>query len=158
MGNSLHDLLSGTQKEKLAGITVKVGGVYRMPLTPNEGITPKKTGDSSRNKFFIVVGKDCDNNIYGIVIINSHVNNKLVQSVKDLHYPLFTGSYNFLDHNSFADCSRIKRISCTRFSDLLTPATFKGDIMQNDLDLIIGALKTAKTINKKELRSFGLIP
>ena len=83
MGNSFADLLNDAQKGKLVESIVETGSVYRMPLTPAEGITPKKSGDKSRNKLFIVIGKDINNNIYGVVIVNTGINPNLTQYVKE---------------------------------------------------------------------------
>ena len=127
-----------------------------MPLTPKEGITPKNPGDQSRNKFFIVIGKDSNNNIYGIVVINFGINPNLTQYVKDIHYPISDTKYKFLDHNSFVNCSKIKQVTSRRFGEMFNKGSFKGVMLDDDLELIKDTLRDAETIPLKTLKAFGL--
>lgn len=59
-----------------ASCMVKVGDVYEMTMTEANGIKPKG-GDSSRDKYFIVLGFDSNGTAYGDVIINSRINRNL---------------------------------------------------------------------------------
>ena len=64
--------------------SVNVGDVYLVELNQSDGITPKD-GDETRHKYFIVLGFDNEGNAYGGVIINSRINQKMSQVVKDYH-------------------------------------------------------------------------
>lgn len=54
---TISDALNKDDLLRLASHTVKVGDVYEMTMTEANGIKPKP-GDSSRNKYFIVLGFD----------------------------------------------------------------------------------------------------
>jgi len=92
---SLSDMLSETSKSELIASTIKVGSVYRMKLSPEEGVVPKSSTDTSRNKFFVVVGFDKEGSAIGFVHINTDINPNLAEEVKRLHYPILHKDYPF---------------------------------------------------------------
>lgn len=91
---------------KLTQDNIKIGNVYLLNLNENNGITPKD-GDSTRNKFFIVLGFDNDGNVIGGLVINSKINNKLPSTITDYQLPITVEQCPFLNHNSFINCSKI---------------------------------------------------
>lgn len=138
-------------------ITICRRDVYRMKLTPNEGVKPKEKEDEGRNKFFVVLGEDIDGNIIGFVLINSHINPYLTDEVKDLHYPISKNEYPFLDGvNRFVDCNKIKRITRKRFDELFKRDSKKGEINEYDFNLIVETLKSSPSVTPKELKRLGL--
>lgn len=132
-------------------ISVKIGEVYRIRMTPEDGITPKP-GDTDRHKFFVVLGFDDEGNVYGGVIVNSKINPNLSEEIKDLHMPIKADKYAFLRYNSFVDCSRLKTASI----DKLLAGKFLGAMDKYDVELIVGALKESPKENKAHLALFGL--
>lgn len=60
---SLKDLMSSSSRQRLLS-TVQAGEIFRIKLTIEEGITPKGEDDVSRNKYFIVIGKTNDKDIF----------------------------------------------------------------------------------------------
>lgn len=151
----LAELLSGSSKQNLLS-TIERGDVIRLKLTPDEGITPKKEGDDSRNKYFIVLGKTSDGKLIGFVVINSQINKNLSEPLQQLHYPLAVSKYAFLLKNRYADCGELKEISLDNFADRYNCQSF-GKIDEEDLRLITEAVKTSQKETKKHLRKFGLI-
>lgn len=135
-------------------INPNIGEVYKMKLTKKEGVKDKNKGDDGRHKYFIIVGIENDIAI-GIVLINSDINEKLPQKLKELHYPLKASKYNFLKHNSFACCGNLKEVKIERFKNLLEQP--KGKIDDDDLILIIGAVIESPYISPKILKRFELI-
>ena len=61
----------------LKTLSVNIGSVFKMTLTPKDGIKPKNEGDVSRDKYFVIIGKTQDSVIIGSLLINSEINNKL---------------------------------------------------------------------------------
>ena len=156
---SLSDLLSETTKSKLIASTVKVGSVYRMKLTPAEGVIQKKSEDTSRNKYFVVVGFDEDGIAIGFVLINTDINPNLSEEVKLLHYPILHKNYPFLENtNRFVDCNNIKRITREKFNSLIRSDSEAGQLNEEDLQYIFSTLKESPTVTTKELLKYGIIP
>lgn len=154
---TLGDLLGDAQKGKIVGEHLNVGDVYRMPLTEEEGITPKNSGDDSRNKYFVIIGKDDVGNYIGFVVINSAINPKLPAHIKEYHYPIKSQKHPFLRKDSFVNCSAIMKIDKAKFSTLFTTNSHQGSIDPNDLECIIGAIRTNDNIPPKLLKQFGLL-
>lgn len=76
MSFSLADSLSKTNISELIGSVVEEGDVYRMCLDGREGIVGKN-GAGSRNKFFVLIGKDSEGNAFGFFLINTNINPSL---------------------------------------------------------------------------------
>ena len=147
----LSELLGDGFIKDIAGKTVKVGDVFRIKMDRTNGIIPKK-GDASRNKFFIVLGFDSDGNVYGGVIINSNINQRIPQSIKDWQMPIRCSDYPFLEHDSFVDCSRLKCASADKFNTW----KYLGYIQLEDVEIIIGTIKESPNETSEHLAVFGL--
>lgn len=147
----LSDSLSNEELSQLASRTVKVGDVYEMTMTEINGITPKP-GDTSRNKYFIVLGFDSDGIAYGGVIINSQININLPRHLKIYHMPIKQSKYPFLKHDSFVDCVRLKIAFPQKFNEW----NYLGEIDDYDVRLIIGTVKESPAESKERLSQFGL--
>lgn len=147
----LSDLLDDDSLKDIAQKTVKVGDVFRIKMNQQNGITPKK-GDDSRKKFFVVLGFDSDGNIYGGVIINSNINQNVPQAVRDWHMPIKCSKYDFLEYDSFVDCSKLKSASIDKFHTW----KYLGIIESEDVELIIGTIKESPNETLEHLASFGL--
>jgi hypothetical protein len=148
----LNELINANEYEALARTSIHVGDVYRIEMNRDNGIIPK-AGASSRNKFFIVLGFDADGVAYGGVIINSRINQQVSNSIKDWHMPISCAKYSFLDHDSFVDCSTLKSVSLSTFSKW----EFLGEVLQEDVELIIETVKSSPNETPAHLKMFGLI-
>jgi hypothetical protein len=120
-------------------------------MDATDGVRPKQ-GDSSRNKYFIVLGFDSDGNVYGGVIFNSHINQNLAPNIKDYHMPVVYSKYSFLKHKCFVDCSRLKTANPSK----LMKGRYLGDIDDEDLLLIKETVKSSPNETKVHLALFGL--
>lgn len=132
--------------------SVNVGDVYLVELNQNDGITPKD-GDETRHKYFIVLGFDNEGNAYGGVIINSRINQKMSQVVKDYHMPIKCSKYTFLKYDSFVDCLQLKVAPLSK----LSCGNYKGKIDSDDTALIVGTLKGSPREKAVRLKQFGII-
>lgn len=149
---SIGDLLENAANELLQS-NMNVGDVHLLNLDQTNGITPKNR-DATRNKFFIVLGFDNDGYVIGGLVINSKINYNLPSIVTDYQLPITVNQCPFLRHNSFVNCSKIivaKRI-------MFNKGTYRGKISDSEImKLIIDTVKESPTINRKQLKDFGII-
>lgn len=146
------DLL-GDLADELTQNSINIGDVHLLNLEQNNGITPK-SGDTTRNKFFIVLGFDNEGNVIGGLVINSKINYKLPSSVTDYQLPVSVEQFPFLKHNSFINCSKIIVAKRSKFNK----TTYRGEISDTEMmELIINTVKESPTVNKMQLKEFGIV-
>ncbi|MCI6293333.1 MAG: hypothetical protein MR647_06100 [Bacteroidales bacterium] len=146
------DLL-GDSADKLTQNSINIGDVHLLNLDQNNGITPK-SGDTTRNKFFIVLGFDNEGNVIGGLVINSKINYKLPPSVTDYQLPVSVEQFPFLEHNSFINCSKIIVAKRSKFNK----TTYRGEISDTEMmELIITTIKESPTVNKMQLKEFAIV-
>lgn len=146
------DLL-GDLADELTQNSINIGDVHLLNLDQNNGITPK-SGDTTRNKYFIVLGFDNDGNVIGGLVINSKINYKLPPSVTDYQLPVSVQQFPFLEHNSFFNCSKIIVAKRSKFNK----TTYRGEISDTEMmELIINTVKESPTVNKMQLKEFGIV-
>ncbi len=148
----ISDAISEGDISRLAAKTVRVGDVYEITMTKENGIKPKP-GDVSRNKYFVVLGFDSNGVAYGGVIINSQINKNLPAHIKMYHMPIQQSKYPFLKHDSFVDCVQLKTARQHKFNEW----NFLGKIDDYDVELIIGTIKESPRESIEHLSQFGLI-
>lgn len=99
-----------------------------------------------------------DGNAIGVVIIDTKINPNLPLRRQQMHYQLSAKKYAFLkEKDRFVDCSDLKTITGKRFKELFGNDKAKGIIMQDDLELIKGAVISYEDASPKMLRRFGLL-
>lgn len=147
----ISDALSEEELSRLATNTVSIGDVYEITMTEANGITPKP-GDTSRDKYFVVLGFDSNGVAYGGVIINSQINKNLPAHIKMYHMPIKKAKYPFLRYDSFVDCVQLKRAFPQKFNEW----NFLGRIDDYDIELIIGTIKESPRESAAHLAQFGL--
>ena len=132
---TFEDLLPQETVERMLLSNVSVGEVFRMHL-----------------------GHDLDGNAIGVVIIDTKINPNLPLRRQQMHYQLSAKKYAFLkEKDRFVDCSDLKTITGKRFKELFGNDKAKGIIMQDDLELIKGAVISYEDASPKMLRRFGLL-
>lgn len=150
---NLGDMVLGDMADKLTQNSINIGNVHLLNLDQNNGITPK-SGDTTRNKFFIVLGFDNEGNVIGGLVINSKINYKLPPSVTDYQLPVSVEQFPFLEHNSFINCSKIIVAKRSKFNK----TTYRGEISDTEMmELIINTVKESPTVNKMQLKEFGIV-
>ena len=156
---NFKDLLGENGKlQDLLLDAVGEGDVYRLNLSKDEGVIPKKAGDEGRKKYFVVVGKDQEGNAIGFVLINSEINKHLPECRRKLHYLLKATDYDFLEEQDrYVDCSDFKKISKECFSELFSGDKLKGKINKDDLAEIRKAICSYENVSMKLLKRFGLM-
>ena len=131
----ISDALNENELSKLASQTIKIGDVYKITMTEANGIKPKG-GDSSRDKYFIVLGFDSNGVIYGGVIINSKINRNLPPHLKMYHMPIKQSKYPFLRYDSFVDCLQLKIAYPKKFNEW----NYLGELDEYDINLILSLI------------------
>ena len=131
---------------------IKIGDVFCVTMNKANGVVPKP-GDTSRDKFFVVLGFDNDGNVYGGVIFNSFINMNLPPNVRAMQHLIKGESYDFLSYDSYIDCSSIKIVKKNK----LLKSTNLGTLEKKDITLVCDKIKSNSRINKAELKRFGLI-
>lgn len=131
---------------------IRIGDVYSIQMNESNGITPKD-GYQTRRKFFVVLGFDSEGYVYGGVVINSHVNYNLPDSIIDYQMPIKASKYPFLRYDSFVNCSKLKVAAVKA----LVNSKLLGSIEDEDLNLIIGTVCESPNESKIQLRRFGLL-
>ena len=148
----LGDLFPKELREQLSNDNLKVGSVLRYYKTNT--IPPKL-------KRAVVVGFDNDKILFASVFINSEINPNMfpTQRLRDLHLPFEATGRNYLDHDSFVDCSQIHVEDAQIVKTLMIDdmSVHIGDLSDADCEKIVDTLRTAHTIPTAVKRKYGLM-
>jgi hypothetical protein len=148
----LSDLFPQSFRDDFAERNIQIGSVIRVFV---KDTTPPKV------KYFIVIGFSDDKVLLGTVFINSAINQNIFNTeyLKGLNIPLDAHIYNFIDHNSFVDCSDIKERSFVEIKQLLSndPECSKGVVSEETMKIISTTLANASTISLSKKRKFGIL-
>lgn len=133
--------------------TIEIGQIFRIKADESNDITPK-AGMMFRPKYFVVMGFDNQGNIYGGVVFDSEINRDFVShDFEDFFLPIPCSKYNFLEHDSFIDCRKMKPSTLEK----LLEGEFCGDIVQDDYQNVVKLLKMSPRETYVHLKTFGLI-
>lgn len=148
----LSDFLPQDILKKLADASIEKCNVYRIEMDESNGITPKHAEDTSRHKYFIVLGFDNAGNVYGGVIMNSEINKYMPSTLKPLQIPIQSFRYPFLKHDSYVNCADIKEVNISKFSAW----QYLGKVDRADFNIICEAVRNSPVMTKANLQRFGL--
>ena len=153
---SLDDFIVEESKMSSVEIKAKIGSIFLTDFDDKDQGFVLKEGETSRQKFFIVIGNDSSGNAIGVIFINTKPNPKVNfnKDFLDTQYFILQRDYSkFLKYDSYVDCSKIRELC----NDRIHRFKFKGNILPDDLERIMDMLKTSETIRVKEKKRFGLI-
>lgn len=108
---------------------LEVGQVLRMEMFPEDNVQPKK-GKSSKEKRFVIIGKDGDI-VVAALLINSHINENLFIRIGPYQHLIKCDRYEFLDHDSYVDGYLIREFNATR---VLGSAEYLGSLLPEDVN------------------------
>ena len=114
--------------EELKRRALDVGQVLRMEMFPKDSVQPKK-GKSSKEKRFVIIGKDGDT-IVAALLINSKINEKLFMQIGPYQHEIKCSQYSFLDHDSYVDGYLIREFNAAR---VLASADYLGSLLPEDV-------------------------
>lgn len=147
----LSDFLPSDFRKDFASRNLKIGTVLRLSVKDTK---PPKI------KRFIVVGKTIDGLSLASVYINSHINLKVNWNIElqSLNIPLENKGNDFLDRDSFVDCSKLVFRDSNEISEIIqnNPQAVKGELKEEDLQLILETLRNSITIKGKYKKKYGL--
>ena len=132
---------------------VSIGSIHYITMGKTNGITPKD-GYPSRNKYFVILGQDKAGYLYGGVVINSRINQKLPVIYRCITTLSPKASYAFLSHDSFIDCSTLMSVPASQ----LSTNTLCGELTPEHLGYVLDAVRQSGTISLIKLREYGIIP
>ena len=149
--NSLGSYFPDDIRRQLAITNLRIGSVLRMHVLDT---TPPKI------KRLIVVGMDPESIMLVTVFINSEINPSIISSTKlqELQYPLESQSLPFLDHNSYADCSKVREREYAAMLEALTqdPSIHLEHLPEDHLRAIRKTISKSKTISLRIKKKYGL--
>ncbi|MBQ8422429.1 MAG: hypothetical protein IJX11_09240 [Bacteroidales bacterium] len=81
----------------LKSLAIEVGSVFKMTMYPEDKVIPKKEGDVSRDKYFVIIGKTVDSVVVGSLLINTNINSRLFNLISPYQHCISPESYDFLN-------------------------------------------------------------
>ena len=148
---SLGDSFPESIKREHANRSMQIGSVLKLFV---DDTRPQK------EKFFIVIGLSQDGIILASVYINSEVNLVVNYSpeLRALHLPISADTCDFLDYDSYVDCSQlvIRDREIILNALFYRPEAFVGTVSNDDLEAIRKTIIGAQTIKGKIKKKFGL--
>jgi hypothetical protein len=102
-----------------------------------------------KHKYSIIIGISDDKFFIGTVFINSLVNAYAINSpaLVALQYEIKQSRYQFLDHNSYVDCSQLTdRVQSSFMREINTSGRILGALAKDDLRNVIDLVLGAETI------------
>ena len=151
MSIALGDFFPDDKRNEFAESKLKIGSVIKADV---KDTTPPKT------KRFIIVGIDNANILLATVYINSEINPNIFNTryLKDLQYNLEKKDREYLDHDSYVDCSNLKIKKVDEIIRILknSPLAYLGELNDEDLNMVKEKIKNSRTISIKEKKDFNL--
>lgn len=148
---SLADYFPENLREEYAQRSIKIGTVLKLFVQDTK---PPKI------KRFIVIGLSPDGISLATVYINSEININIHwnDELKELQVPFDSSTREYLDEDSFVDCSKFFFKEKNEIEKILTkrPKAIIGELNEDDLNTITEKIKTNKTIKGKIKRKYGI--
>ena len=148
---SLSDSFPDGFKKDFAQRNLKIGSVIRLYV-----------GDTNppKQKRFILVGQSYDKLLFAAIFINSEINPNIfpTQELKDLNLKLLASERDYLDHDSYADCSNMQKRSADWLLKIIRKDPYRviGEVSDADMKEIRARIKSARTIAPAVKKTFGL--
>jgi hypothetical protein len=150
--SSFGSLFPDSVREDFSSRMIQPGSVFRIPVT---NTTPPKT------KRLVILAISGDKACAGCLFLNSQINPNVFSTarLRGLHLPLEADGREYLDHNSYLDCSDIKDMDLNGLKEIISrdPSQHIGKLNDTDLQTAKEKLKNAPTISKKQKEKYALI-
>ena len=138
----------------LKEMAVKPRSVFRMRFFPQDGIVPKDAGDTSRDKYFVILGKNNEGDLVALSLINTEINENLRQRIGAFQYQINSSDYGFLNgKDRFVDCYDMKEVASERIID---QGDYAGLISEADMNAIIKLVNYSPIVSVAKLRRYGI--
>ena len=115
---SLGDFFPNGMKQEIANFNLEIGSVIKCFTSYTR--PPKE-------KRFVILGINEEGNYVGSVFINTNVNFNIInsQELLELQYPVKNQANDYLDHDSFIDCSELFEFEREHLFNLLISHSLK---------------------------------
>lgn len=134
--------------------SIHIGSIFKMELTPSEGVIPKNPGEASRIKYFVIIGIDGDRVVIGALLINSRINDRLFSRIGPYQHRIEGAEYSFMTKGeSYINCYEIKEIAARA---IIVKAEYVGELRAEDLKSARTLVKTSPSIKPATLKKFHL--
>lgn len=142
-------------EKKITDNSFSTGKVLKMALTEDDGIVLKNSA-TERTKYFTVIGHDRDNSLIGSLLVNSDVNKNVINSkiLLDCQFPLKGNDYDFLQHDSYLDCSELFEMDKIK---ILQKGVEVGELTSKDKILVMEHLCNSEVISVKLKKRYKII-
>ncbi|MBO7083018.1 MAG: hypothetical protein J6W30_04160 [Bacteroidales bacterium] len=138
----------------LREMAVCTGSVFRMRFYPQDGVVPKEVGDTSRDKYFVILGKDNEGGWIALSLINTEINENLKQRIGKFQYRISSAQYEFLNgKDRFVDCYDMKEVASIRIVD---QGDYTGLINETDLKAIIKLVNDSPIASVAKLKRYEI--
>jgi hypothetical protein len=131
---------------------IKIGVVLKYWATETNPPKPK---------IRIVVGFSNDKVLVATLFINTEINPNIfpTEELRKLHLAFEKTRCEYLDHDSFVDCSQLHEVSYDNLVAILNenPTVVSGEVANADLEKIKNIIKNAVTITPKQKKRFGFL-
>jgi hypothetical protein len=151
MPPTIGDFFPQEYKDNHTDSLVAPGSVFR--FYTDKTIPPKI-------KRFAILAINNDLAIVGMLYINSQINPNVfpTEELRSYHILLDAENYSFLDHDSYLDCSQIIELPIDKIKDIHAAESdsYIGRLNEENIDIAIHIVTSAKTISKKTKKRFLL--
>ena len=134
--------------------SIHVGSIFKMEFTPSEGVKPKNPGETSRIKYFVIIGIDGNRAVVGALLINSRINDRFFSRIGPYQHRIEGAEYSFMTkEESYINCYEIKEIAARA---IIAKAEYVGELLAADLTAARALVKTSPSIKPATLKRFHL--
>ena len=138
----------------LKTLSLKRGSVFKMELSPKEGVIPKNKGDVTRTKYFIILGIDNGQVMVCSVLINTLINPKLFNIIGEYQHLISAEEYEFLNgKDRYIDCTKLIEL---RYNKILENAEYIGAVKEDLINEIIELLHKSPFIKDTILKAYNV--
>ena len=125
-----------------------------MKFYPDDGVVPKNENDSSRDKYFVILGKDEEGGFVALSLINTEINENLKRRIGSFQYRISSANYDFLNgKDRFVDCYDMKEVTSVRIMD---QGDYAGLINETDLNAVIKLVNDSPIVSVAKLKRFEI--
>lgn len=143
------------QESVVKGIEdLNVGDVIYYDMDKADGIIPTP-GFDSRLKYVVVSGSKSNGKEICAVLINSDNDYSAAADWQKEQLPILSDDYpTFLDHDSWIDCTDLKKIKVTKLKS--KRAEKRGHLKQDDIDKVLKHLRENDFIDEHSRKVFRI--
>lgn len=146
---TLGELFPKSSRQSFSTRHVIPGSVFRVHT---DKVTPPKI------KIFVILAVKSEMLCVGSLFVNTAINENCfpTQELQNLHMPLPRNRFDFLQHDSFLDCSQIKEMGLDWLFRQIEndPSIFVGTLDERILNSAINIVRESPTISPRDKRKF----